>query len=186
MISNNPAIFILIAVLAVLAIIAIWFISTRNKIKRAEIKIDEAASGIDVALTKRFDCLTKLLSVVKAYAAHEKETFSEIVNLRKGSSISEKNEASKQLNTAFEKINIIAENYPELKSNENFKQLQHSIMDTEEHLQAARRLYNSNVTIYNNIIVSFPQSLVASSMSCEKKDFFSADEIKRDDVKMDF
>ena len=84
----------------------------------------------------------------------------------------------------FSKINIVAENYPELKSSENYKTLQQSIVEVEEHLQAARRLYNSNVSIYNQMIVSFPISIIAKSKGMVKKDFFEADETKKEDVKI--
>lgn len=79
----------------------------------------------------------------------------------------------------FKKINIVAERYPELKSSENYKTLQQSIADVEEHLQAARRFYNSNVSLYNQLLVSFPTSSVASMKGMTKKDFFEADESKK-------
>ena len=81
-------------------------------------------------------------------------------------------------------IRLLAENYPELRSSANFAELQKSVMDVEEHLQAARRLYNANVTSYNNMIVAFPSSVVANNIGAVKKDFFEADAIKRQDVKM--
>ena len=84
----------------------------------------------------------------------------------------------------FKKINIVAENYPELKSSENYNTLQKSITDVEEHLQAARRLYNSNISLYNQMIVSFPTSVIAKNKGMVKKDFFEADEIKKEDVKI--
>jgi LemA protein len=86
----------------------------------------------------------------------------------------------------FRQLNILVENYPDLKASENFKQLQHAILDVEEHLQAARRLYNGNVTIFNNLLVSFPSSVVANSMGKMKKEFFEAEASKRADVKMEF
>ena len=89
------------------------------------------------------------------------------------------------MNRNMEKINIIAESYPELQSNENFKTLQQSIVEVEEHLQAARRLYNSNVSYYNQILVTFPSSIVANSKKMIKKDFFETEEIKKSDVKID-
>jgi len=176
-------ILILIGVIALIGII--WYISTINNLNRAIIKIDEALSGIDVALTKRYDVLTKMIDVVKSYAKHEKETLFEVIELRKDMTLSEKNKANKKMDESFKKINIVAENYPELKSSENYKTLQLSIVDVEEHLQAARRLYNSNVSIYNQMLVTFPTSSIASSKGMIKKDFFEADEVKRDDVKID-
>ena len=84
------------------------------------------------------------------------------------------------------KINVLAEAYPELKSSENFKALQLSISDVEEHLQAARRLYNANISSYNQDIVTFPTSIVAGMKGFTKKEFFEAEDAKKEDVKMEF
>ena len=179
----NP-LYIVIAVAVIVFIIIIWYISTSNKLNRAVVKIDEALSGIDVALTKRYDVLTKMIDVVKASAKHEKETLFEVINLRKDMTIQERNDANHAMDENFKKINIVAENYPELKSSENYKTLQQSIVDVEEHLQAARRLYNSNVSLYNQLLVSFPTSSIANSKGMTKRDFFEADEVKKEDVKI--
>lgn len=176
--------YIVIAVIIVVLIIVISIISISNNINKAIVKIDEASSGIDVALTKRYDVLTKMIDVVKSYAKHEKDTLFEVIKLRKNMSIEEKNAENKKMDENFSKINIVAENYPELKSSENYKTLQQSIVEVEEHLQAARRLYNSNVSIYNQMIVSFPISIIAKSKGMVKKDFFEADETKKEDVKI--
>ena len=176
---------ILIIAAVVLVIIGLWYISVSNKLNRAVVKIDESLSGIDVALTKRYDVLTKMIDVVKAYAKHEKETLFEVINLRKDMSIQEKNDVNKAMDENFKKINIVAENYPELKSSENYKTLQQSIADVEEHLQAARRLYNSNVSLFNQLLVTFPTSSIAKSKGLTKKDFFETDEAKKEDVKID-
>ncbi len=178
-------VYILIAIAVIILIFIIWYISLSNKLNRSVIKIDEALSGIDVALTKRYDVLTKMIEVVKSYAKHEKETLFEVIKLRKDMSIQERNDANRAMDENFKKINIVAENYPELKSSENYKTLQQSIADVEEHLQAARRLYNSNVSLYNQLLVSFPTSSIAKNKGMTKKEFFEADEIKREDVKID-
>ena len=179
----NP-IFILIIMVVVLAFV-IWYISTSNKLNRAVVKIDEAISGIDVALTKRYDVLTKMIEVVKAYTKYEKETMFKVIELRNDMSIKEKNEANLSMDETFKEINAVAENYPELKSSENYKALQQSIADVEEHLQAARRLYNSNVSLYNQLLVSFPTSSIAKGKGMTKKEFFEAEEVKKEDVKID-
>lgn len=172
-------------IILLVLIVVIWYISTSNKLNRCIVKIDEADSGIDVALTKRYDVLTKMMDVVKAYAKHEKETLFEVINLRKGMSLEEKNVENAKMTKNLEKINLVAEAYPELKSSENYKTLQQSIVDVEEHLQAARRMYNSNVSIYNQMIVTFPASIVANSKSLTKKAFFEAEDVKKSDVKID-
>lgn len=177
---------IIIVVAIVVVILVGWYIGTSNKLNRAVVKIEEADSGIDVALTKRYDALTKMLEITKGYAKHEKETLGEVINLRKGMSIAEKQDANNKMTEAFGKINVLAEAYPELKSSENFKTLQLSVADVEEHLQAARRLYNANISSYNQEIVSFPTSIVAGMKGFVKKEFFEADEAKKEDVKMEF
>lgn len=169
-------------VVAVLLILVIWYISTSNKLNRSVVKIDEATSGIDVALEKRYDVLTKMIDVVKGYAKHEKETLFEVIKLREGMSMKERNEANSAMDESFKKINVLAESYPELKSSENYKTLQQSIADVEEHLQAARRLYNSNVSSYNQLLVSFPASIVAKNKGMVKKDFFEANEAIKIDL----
>lgn len=176
----------LYVIAGIILIILLWYIGTRNKIAQAEVKIDEAKSGIDIALTKRYDILTKMLDVTKGYAKHEAETLKQVVNLRTGMTMSERNKANAQMDEMLHQINILKEDYPDLKASENFKQLQIAILDVEEHLQASRRLYNGNVTIFNNLIVSFPSSIIAGMMKKDKKEFFEAEATKRADVKLDF
>ena len=137
---------IITVIIVLLVCIVIWYISTSNGIKRSQLKVEEAESGIDVALTKRYDVLTKMLDVVKGYQAHEKTVLTELVKLRSGMTMA----------------------------------------DVEEHLQAARRLYNANVNTYNTKLVVFPSSIVANNMHAVKKPFFEAEEAKRQDVKMSF
>lgn len=181
----NALLMILILIILFIVIFAIWYISTSNKLNVATVKIEEALSGIDVALSKRYDVLTKLIDVVKAYAKHEKETLFEVIKLRKDMSLQEKGKANAAMDETLKQISMVAESYPELKSNENYKTLQQAIIDVEEHLQAARRLYNANVSLYNQQLVSFPTSMVASNKHLTKKDFFEAEDIKKNDVKID-
>lgn len=176
----------LIIIGVVVLVIVIWYISTSNALNRAVVKIDEADSGIDVALTKRYDVLTKMLETVKGYAKHEKETIVESINLRKGMTLPEKTEINNKMTDAFTKLNVVAENYPDLKASENFKALQLSIADVEEHLQAARRLYNANVSTFNQMIVTFPTNIIANSKGLTKKDFFEVEENKKQDVEIKF
>ena len=172
--------------IVVVVILLIAYISIRNNISRTQIKIDEASAGIDVALQKRYDVLTKMLDVVKAYTKYEKETILDVIKVRKGMSMDEKADADKKMNEEFSKISVVAENYPELRSSYNYKTLQQAIADTEEHLQAARRMFNSNVSRLNQLLVTFPSSVVASSMGVTKKAFYEVEEAKKEDVKMDF
>ena len=174
-----------IIVIVIILIIVGYVISISNGLNRSIVKIDEANSGIDVALTKRYDVLTKMIDVVKGYAKYEQETIFKTVELRKGMTMQEKNDANATMEENFTKISALAENYPDLKASENYKNLQLSIADVEEHLQAARRLYNSNVSIYNQKIVTFPSSIIANSKGMTQKEFFNAEDKKREDVKID-
>lgn len=176
----------LVIVLILIAVVVISIIVMSNNLNKALVKIDEADSGIDVALTKRYDVLTKMIETVKGYAKHEKEVLFDVVKIRKGMTIEEKNEANKQMDETLSKINVLAENYPDLKASENFKTLQDSITDVEEHLQAARRLYNANISSYNQMIVTFPISIIAGSKGLTKKEFFVAEEHKKQDVEIKF
>ena len=176
---------IIYIVVAIVVIILIAYIGISNDLNRAVVKIDEAASGIDVALTKRYDVLTKMMDTCKSFVKHENEIMFKVIELRSGSSIQEKNDANKTMSENYKNLLAVAENYPELKSSDIFVSLQKSIIDVEEHLQAARRLYNSNVSIYNQKLVTFPSSMIASSKGMTKKDFFEAEESKREDVKID-
>ena len=175
----------LVIVLIIIAVVVISIIVMSNNLNKALVKIDEANSGIDVALTKRYDVLTKMMDSVKAYVKHEKETLFEVINLRKGMTIEEKNIENSKMTKNMEKINLLVENYPELKASETFTVLQQSIVEVEEHLQAARRMYNSNVSIFNQMLVTIPSNIVASMSGMTKKEFFEAEEVKRQDVKIE-
>jgi len=176
---------LLIIIGIIVFVVLVWYISISNKLNRSIVKIDESLSGIDVALTKRYDVLTKMIEVVKSYSKHEKDTIFEVIKLRSDMSLKEKSEVNHKMDDNLNKINIVAENYPELKSSENYKTLQQSISDVEEHLQAARRLYNSSVSAYNQQIVSFPTSIIANNKKMTKRDFFEIDEVKKNDVKIE-
>ena len=174
---------IIIIIFIVLFIIAIWYITVYNKLKRFSIKIKEALSGIDVALTKRYDVLTKMIEVVKGYTKHEKEVLFEVTKIRQNMTISEMREANNNMDDNMKKINLLVENYPDIKANENFMVLQKSIIDVEEHLQAARRVYNYSVSQYNQLVESFPSLIVAKLNNHEICSFFEADAESKKDIK---
>jgi len=173
-------------VLGIILICIIAWIGMSNSIKVAGLKVDEALSGIDVALTKRYDTLTKMLDVVRGFRVHERETLIQLVQMRSGMSMAERNEANGRMDQLSGQIRILAENYPELRSSQNFLELQRTVADVEEHLQASRRLYNANVTAYNTKLVTFPSSMVAGSLGAVPREFFVADEMHRQDVRMTF
>lgn len=182
---------IIIAVVAVLVIgPVLWYIATMNSLRQIEVKVEESESGIDVALTKRFDVLTKLVGAVKGYAKHEAETFEKVTKWRAGLpkdlTLEQKQEFMSKMNGVQAGINVAVEAYPDLKAEKSFLNLQRAITDVEEHLQAARRLYNSNVSTINSRIVTFPTSIVAGMINMSKKDFFEAEVSKREDVEISF
>lgn len=186
--STGIIVAVVIIVVLVIALVG-WWISTSNKFKRMGVKIDEAESGIDVALTKRFDLLTKALATVKGYAKHESETLEKVIKMRtpaSNASLAEKQEFANATGQALNSINVVAEQYPQLKADTQFTSLQNHISDVEEQLQAARRLYNANVSAYNQAIIVFPGSLVANSMHLTRREFFEAEETKKADVKIEF
>lgn len=175
-------IFLILLLIALIAVL--WAVKASNNIKRMEIKVDEAFSGIEVALTKRYDMLTKMLDVCKGFMKHESELFSKVISLRRGMSLGEMGEADREMGELTGRLFAVAENYPELRSTQVFAELQQGVHDAEEHLQAARRLYNASVSSYNAAIAVFPDSLLARGRS--PREFFEAEDAKREDVKVQF
>jgi LemA protein len=179
---------IFIVLLVIVIAVVSWVIKTSNRFKVMKVKIGEADAGIGVALQKRFDTLTKLMQTVKAYAKHEVDTLTKMVELRQGlsgASIAEKADYAQKLNNAASQIQVVAENYPELRSSENYRQFQDAILDSEDHLQAARRLYNNNVSSFNQAIVVFPAIIIANDSHLVPLEFFEVEESKRQDVTID-
>lgn len=176
-----------IGIIVVLVLMIVWSVSTRNRIKMMEVKVDEAKSGIDIALIKRYDILTESLNVAKGYAAHEKQLMVQLIEARSGMSMEQTQEVIKNQEKVLENLKIVAEAYPQLYSNQLFKELQKQIAVTNEHISAAKRTLNSNVALYNQTIVSFPASIIAGFLGSKKIEFFKeTDEKKKQDVHMTF
>ena len=184
--GNVGLISVLVAVLLLVVMVIAYVISTNNKFRRMDVKIREAESGIDVSLTKRYDVFVKMLDVCKNYMAYEKSVIIESIRLRSNMSMQERTIAENKMNELYGNIRFTAEAYPQLASANNFAALQKAIVETENHLQAARRLYNANVSQYNSLVVSFPSNLVAGMIGARQKDFFEADQMRRQDVPMNF
>lgn len=172
----------LIIVAVVVVVLLVWFIGVSNSIRVLEVKIKEASSGIDVALEKRFAVLTKQMEVVKNVVSEEQKLTFDSIKLRQGMTFDEQNDAIAKVEKLTTGFNALMEAYPEMKSSENFALLQKSVNDTEEHLQAARRLFNANVSAFNQRIVTFPNSIVASMTGKVQKTFFEADASRKEDV----
>lgn len=179
----NP---VVIVICVVLLIIVGWIILTINGIRRMQVKISEAEADIDVALNKRFDVLTKMLDVAKSYLGEEKDIILKSIQMRAAMSLEQKGATGAAMENAQKQLLAVGESYPQLGSTNQFKQLQIAIMDTEEHLQAARRVYNSNISRYNQMCVSFPNSVVAALIGASRREFFKIDDSKRQDVDMKF
>ena len=182
---------VVVGVVVILGICVLaWWISTHNDFKRSLVKIEEAKSSIDIALNKRYDTLTKMLDITKGYAKHEKETLIEVTKMRTGvpqnANMEQLQEVSNNLQALAKQLDVVVERYPELKADTSFVELQRASRDVEENLQAARRMYNSNVSILNQMLVTFPDKIVANMKHIEKKQFFEADEVKKEDVKIEF
>ena len=176
---------VLLVLLVVMPII-LKAISISNRLNRSLVNIDEALSGIDIALTQRYDLLTKMIEVVKGYAKHEKETLFGTISLRQGMTIKDKILVNEKMEENILMINALVENYPNLKANENFKALNQAIANIEERLQASRKIYNANVSYFNKMVVVFPNSIIARKKGLTKKEFFVADSTRREDLKIEF
>lgn len=167
---------IFIAIGVILLIFIIWYIAVLNKLNRTIIKIEEALSGIDIALTKRYDVITKMVEVVKGYTKHEKETLFKIIKMRENLSLIEKSSLNKAMDENMQKVNIVVEKYPDLKANENFIALQKDLKDTEDKISYARQFYNDTVLTYNNKVEMVPSNIVAGIFKFKKATFFEASE----------
>ena len=148
-----------------LALIVLWAVLTSNSFIRARNKVDESWSGIDVQLRRRHDLVPNLVDTVKGYAAHEKATLAAVTQARSAAMSAGTNAARSaaeaQLTGALDGIRIVAEDYPELRASESFRALQGELSELEDQVQAARRIYNSNVNAYNTRIQLFPNSVIA-------------------------
>lgn len=180
----------LIVLLVVIVVIALFVISTYNGLVSTRNKVRDQFSQIDVQLKKRFDLIPNLVETVKGYAKHESETFEKVIQARNGymnaSSEDEKLKASKELTAGITKIVALAENYPELKANTNFVDLQNQLKDIEEKISYARQFYNDSVLTYNNKIEMFPSNIVASMFGFKKEAFFEADSREKENVQVKF
>jgi len=150
-------------------------------------EVENVFAGMDVQLKKRYDLIPNLISTVKTYMKHEKDTLLKITELRarameEGKSNEEKNELANSISEALDNLKIAVENYPELKASENFIMLQESLNDVEEQISAARRYYNTAITSYNNAIEMFPTNILASFMSMERKQVFNIIQSERENI----
>ena len=178
LVKENMIMIWIIAGVAILVLLILWFIGVANKLVRKKAEVDNAFADIDVYLTKRFDLIPNLVNTVKGYTKHEKDTFEAVVEARtKGlnaGTINEKVEADEQLTSALGRLIAVAEAYPELKANENFLKLQDSLQETEEKIAYSRQFYNDNAKSYRNLVEMFPSNIVARLFGFTAMPFFEA------------
>lgn len=172
---------------------AIFAVSIYNGLIRLKNRVEEAWSDIDVQLKRRHDLIPNLVNTVKGYMEHERETLDSVVEARsKAMNAQEgdgqtKAEAENQLTDALKSIFALSENYPDLKANQNFMELQREISDTENKIQAARRFYNNNVRDFNTKIQVFPSNVFANILGFKAREFFEVEnEEERENIDVQF
>lgn len=181
----------LFTLLAIIVIAILWFISVYNGLVVRRNRVREAWSDIDVQLKRRYDLIPNLIETVKGYAAHEKSVFENVTEAR-GRAIGaqgkmEKAGAENALSDTLKSLFAVAENYPQLKANENFLELQRELTDTENKIQSARRFYNGVVLEFNNAIQVFPTNMVSNMLGFKQEEFFGLEnEAAKEPVKVKF
>ena len=174
----------LLIILGLIALSAVMFYNTLISKKN---QVENVFASIDAILKKRYDLIPNLVATVQQYMNHEKETLTKITELRAKAisgklSTDETIEVDNQVSKTLGGIMVAVENYPDLKANTNFLQLQGSLNEVEEQLSAARRAYNAVVTSYNNSVEMFPTNLVARSMNFTRKKVFEIAEGERKNI----
>jgi LemA protein len=176
--------------LIALAIIAVLIVGIYNSLVKLKNKCEEAWSDIDTQLKRRYDLIPNLVQTVKGYAQHESQTFEKVTEARSNAmnaqGVHEKEVAENMLSSALKSIFALAENYPELKANQNFLELQSTLTEIEEHIQLSRRYYNATVRDLNTKMEVFPNNLIAGPFGFTKREFFQIDEEEKQNVKVSF
>ncbi|MFV0304648.1 MAG: LemA family protein [Moheibacter sp.] len=161
---------------ALLVVLVLYFISIYNRLIKLRTLVEEAWSSIDVMLKKRHDLIPNLVETVKGYATHEKDTLENVTRARNqarnAKTIEEKEIAEKNLGQAMLNLNAVAEQYPDLKANTNFQQLQGELSNLEGDIEKARRYYNGTVRENNILVETFPSNIVANMFKFIKQPFF--------------
>lgn len=179
-------------ILGIIAALVFWVVGMYNSFVRLVTRADEAWADIDVQLKRRYDLIPNLIETVKGYAAHEASTLQKVTEARtaamNATGFEAKGQAENMLTGALKSVFALSENYPDLKANQNFLELQKELSDTENKIQASRRFYNTNVRDLGIAIKSFPNSLIANMFNFKNKEFFALDEgsNEREPVKVSF
>jgi len=169
--------------LIIVAILLIIIFTLYNNLVKARNRVKQAESGIDVYLNQRFDLIPNLVECVKGYSKHEQNLFTEITNLRTAY-MNKHNDikSGENLNNKMNQLIAVVENYPELKADEQYLNLQRTLTKLENQLQAARRIYNNEVTEYNNKINVVPSNIIASLFGFKEANLFEIEEYKRENI----
>lgn len=180
-----------IIIIALVVLIVIYIASTYNSLVKLRNSVEEAFATMDVYLKKRWDLIPNIVASVKGYAKHESTTLLNVIAARnvryQDMSIDQKIETDKELSKGLASINVVAEQYPELKANENFINLNNQLQKAENDIANARKFYNAVVKKFNNKVQIFPSSIIASMFKFEKKQMFIVEnESERENVKVEF
>ncbi|MEO8065633.1 MAG: LemA family protein [Candidatus Doudnabacteria bacterium] len=164
----------------IIAILVVAAIAIYNGLVQSRNRVDEAWSDIEVQLKRRYDLIPNLVNTVKGYAKHEEGVFTKVTDARATAMAAptpvQKLAAENQLSQTIRSLFAVAENYPELKANQNFLSLQSDLTDTEDKIQASRRFYNGNVRDYNTKLQTFPSNIFANMFGFTARTFFDIDE----------
>ena len=168
-------------ILAVVAIVLIWAVVIYNSLVQLRVRADGAWSDISVQLKRRYDLIPNVVETVKGYASHEQRVFQQVTEARsramQAGNPNDKAAAESMLTGALKSLFAVAENYPQLRANENFMSLQQSLTQIEEAVQGARRYYNAVVRDYNTKLTIFPDRLIAQATQFQPKEFFQSQPI---------
>ncbi len=180
-----PIICVGVIILAILA----WIVMAYNRLITLRNRVDNAWAQIDVQLKRRFDLIPNLIETVKGYAAHEKSIMEDITKYRSQimtGSVEDRAKANNMLSQTLKSLFAVAENYPNLKANENFKMLQESLEGTENKIAYIRTAYNDSVLEFNNATQTFPNNLIAGMFGFKAKPYFEVPEAEKEAPKVKF
>ena len=173
----------LIVILVVIALIVLILVGSYNRFVRQRFQVQSAWANVDTELKRRYDLVPNLVSTVQGYAAHERGVFEDVARTRSAAQAAQGPAASSAAEgpfvAALGRLIAVAENYPQLKANENFLQLQGALSDTENRIQASRSYYNATVQQFNTRIQSFPSNVIAGLFHFQLAEFFQIDEAQR-------
>jgi LemA protein len=173
----------ILAIVIIVSLILLAIIFMYNGLVRLNTRTDEAWSDINVQLKRRYDLIPNLINTVKGYAKHEKSVFEDVTKARANAMNAQGPEdtakAENQFTETMKSLFAVAEAYPDLKANENFKELQAELTDTEDKIQASRRFYNGSVRDLNIKIKTFPTNMFANMLGFKKREFFEVDEAEQ-------